>query len=351
MSNLQDIKRKIYIDGRIPDILESLGCEYIRVESRGERYVAQLPSRFGSRNKRSVQIRNNELLNSSVRSRNITGDIYTLVGYIEFGYEHFDDVREHIGEIKTWVCETLGYVQFLGFQNEGVFVCKDWNAWLRPIQKSRPKKLHIEDNKVLGRNIMQQFVNIPHIKWINEGININTQRYFDVHVDIETERIVFPVHNKDGEIIGVKGRYFGTDPVIKEDYKYLPIYPYSKSIELFNIHRALPFIKKRNEVIVVEAAKSCLLLTQWGYENCVSTEGKDISQVQVKLLKNLHVPIVFAWDKDVTWDNIKRYTKDFKTRLVYAIYDDTDLLDEKEAPVDKGITVWEKMYESKRKIF
>ncbi len=343
------VKNRIYTEERVHELLEALGCENIRYEGGG-RCVAQLPPRFNSNNRRSVQVYIDERLTSYVRSRSIVGDIYTLVGYIQFDLIGFEEIRQNFGMIREWICETLGYHELLRHRQGDLDIVTDWNAWLRPIQKARPKQIEFVENEVLDESILDQYVNMAHLRWVREGLSVATQYEFGVKIDIDSERIVFPVHNKNGQLIGVKGRYFGDSPEIEDDYKYLPLYPYSKGMELFNLHRAMPHIQEQNQVIVVEAAKSCMFLTQWGYKNCVSLEGKNITSHQVKLLKELKVPIVFAWDKDVSVREIKRFVWPFKTRLIYVVFDTQNLLSGKDAPIDKGKNIWDTLYSMRYKI-
>ena len=143
----------------------------------------------------------------------------------------------------------------------------------------------------------------------------------------------------------------GSDQRVAEEFKYLAVVPYAKSIELYNLHRALPYIKEETHVIVVESAKSCMLLTQWGHRNCVSMEGKSLSPTQARLLKELRVPITFAWDKDVGAEEIKKQTQCFKNRLAYCAYDTKGLLSATDSPIDKGQEIWEKLFRSTHKIY
>jgi DNA primase len=296
-----------------------------------------------------VQIKNTEQLSSYIRSKDISGDIYTVVGYIVYDYDTFDDIRDNISQIKDWICQTLGYYEYLGFGWQDSKP-KDWNAWLRPIKKARVKpEDYVQHNEVLDDIILKQFIPMPHMLWLKDGIELATQRYFGVGFDLDSERIVYPIHNKDGQLIGVKGRYVGKDTEQLEDYKYMPLHAYSKSIELYNLHRAMKHIKDRGEVIVVESAKSCMLLWQWGYGNVVSLEGKSISPCQVRMLKELKATIIIALDNDLSADDIEEICSRFKTRLVYSVKDKLGLLGVKDSPVDKGIITWKLLYNNRSK--
>ncbi len=60
-------------------------------------------------------------------------------------------------------------------------------------------------------------------------------------------RVVFPIHNRKGELVAYAGRSVdGTEPKYK-----LPV-GFHKSLELFNLHRAAGEENKRRLVVVVE---------------------------------------------------------------------------------------------------
>jgi DNA primase len=162
--------------------------------------------------------------------------------------------------------------------------------------------------------------------------------------DQDSERVVFPIYNREGELISIKGRYVGTDKYILDEIKYLYLYNFDKMIELYNLHRALPYIKKTGEVIVFESEKSCMKAHQYGFKNTVAIMGSEISPVQAFLLRQLEANIVFAFDNDMDLDHVKKQSKQIKTRKCFYIKDELGLLEAKEAPVDKGEVVWKRLY-------
>jgi DNA primase len=103
MNDLKEIKRKIFEEEVITDLLEALGCEHISTEQGGRLYTAQLPVEHNSKNKRAVQIRNQESLTGHIRNKGIKGDIYNIIGYILFKAETFVEVKEYLFEIKKWI--------------------------------------------------------------------------------------------------------------------------------------------------------------------------------------------------------------------------------------------------------
>lgn len=346
MSELQKIRSRIYNENRIEEVLEMLDCWGIETEQNGNLYVAGLPD---GENKRSVQVKNNENLTSHIRSRGVEGSIFDIISYIVFEADTADKRLDCLPKSKYWICNKLGYLEYIDeFYKEtsGETVQKlRYNEWLRKLNKPVKSPLH---NEVKNIKVLNYFGTVPYLKWIKEGISIKTQKYFQVGVDVQSERITFPVHNKYGELIGVKGRYFGRNKDIEDRYKYLYIIPCNKSIEFFNLHRALPFINEKKEVIIVEGAKTVMLLHQWGFKNVISIEGDILTDYQICLLKNfgLDVNYIFAWDKDKSVEFIFNEVIRLNGRKRYAIYDKENLLNEKDSPCDRGKEVWEYLYQN-----
>lgn len=346
-----------------------MGCEKITLE-RKDLYVAQLPEHFKSNNPRSVQITLNESLTSHVRSRGVKGDIYSLVSYI-VNRIPATDVQSDLSKAKEWVIEVMGYFDILdgryqGKQNKG----KQLNSWLKDVKKKR-NKINWEDvkpNHVIDEKIVNQYVMNPWYDWIVEGISWETQNEFEVGYDLWTDRVVTMIRNKNGELIGVKGRYVGNNEDILDKKKYLYLHRMNKSVELYNLHRALPYILKHKKVLVWEGYKSVMKCHDMGLYNAVSIEGDDISPVQVSLLKELgiDVEIILCFDKDKMLPEIDKETgevvsvippaileqaKQITNRTVYAVIDREDpLLDEKDSPIDKGKEVFTKLYKEKIKL-
>lgn len=340
MNDLKVIKQKILDEGLVEEILNKLECQHVRRENN--RLVAQLPERFGSGNTRNVVVYLDENLKSYIFSRGVTGDIYNVVSYIITNGEKEEDIYR----AKKWICANFG-LKGIKVQNN----IRDPLRWLKDIKKKyrANEEVRVEPNKVYPERILNDFIMLPWKPWIEEGIDYQTQIEFEIGIDLETQRVIFPVRNKNGELIGIKGRTITDDKA-----KYLYLYECNKSIELFNLHRALPYIKQQKEVIVFEGAKSCMKAWSMGVRNTVSIEGGNMSLVQIKLLLDLgfDIEIILAFDKDKTADEeemkkIQKYVDSFVLRKVSMIIDDYGYLGEKDSPVDKGVEVWEKLYRSR----
>lgn len=345
MSDFQEIKERIHKEEQIEQLLVKLDCWGIEEEQGGKLIVAGLPD---GDNPRSVQIKNKPSLDAAIRSKGITGSIFDIVSYIKYDGDTEEKRKSLLGKSKYWICNTLGYFEYV---DEFYKVTADkreekvnYNSWLKKVKRNPIKEIEI--NKIISNDYRERFGVVPYKKWFDEGLSTVTQRKFEVSIDVQSERIVFPIHNKLGELIGYKGRYCGKIKEIEEKYKYLYVVPCNKSIEFFNLHRALPYIKEKKEVLIVEGAKTVMYLDQWGYKNAISIEGDILTDGQILLLKELgfHIKYVFIWDKDKDTKFIYEEANKLKGRLRYSIYDVDNLLQDKDSPTDRGKIVWETLY-------
>jgi DNA primase len=346
LSELQEIKKRIFEEEKIEHVLELLDCWHVDTEQGGKLYVAGLPD---GDNERSVQVKNTESLISHIRTKGVSGDIFDIISYIIYEADTEEKRKETLSKSKFWLCQKLNYQEYIDeFYKETSDKVEEkpkYNKWLSNLCC---KKKTITENKVIPKKELERYGIIPYKKWLDEGLNIRTQKKFQIGIDVKTERITFPVHNYLGDPIGVKARYIGNDQTIKDKYKYLYLIPCNKSIEFFNFHRALSYIQSQKEVIVVEGAKTVMFLHQWGFRNVISIEGDSLSDDQIKLLKGLGIDVkfIFAWDKDKDAEFVYNEINKLKGRLRYSIYDKDNLLSDKDSPCDKGKETWNNLYEN-----
>lgn len=342
MNELAEIKKRIHKDNRIEELLEKLGCTFITPEKGDSLYTAARPD---GDNRRSVQVKNTESLNSDIRSKGINGDIFDLVSYIKFRAQTPKELKDCIPKSKKWIIETLGYHEFAN----GTYKPRnELNGWLKSIRKKRTKTIDLEevdDNEVIDESVKNEYIMIPHLEWIKEDITYETQKDFEVGYDLDSNRIVVMIRNRYGELIGVKGRTLDLD----EEKKYLYLYKMNKSIELYNLHKAKPYIEEKKEVLIFEGFKSVMKAWQYGYRNCISIEGDSISDTQVALIKSLglDVRIVLCFDKDKSVRSVKEQAKRITNREIYAVYDLDGLLSDKQSPVDSGKNVFDCLFRNK----
>lgn len=117
-------------------------------------------------------------------------------------------------------------------------------------------------------------------------------RYYDLF----RNRVIFPIHDQRGEVIGFGGRVLdGSLP------KYLNTPEtelFSKRKNLYGLYQARQAMRNLNQALVVEGYMDCLKMHQAGIENTVATLGTAMTQEQARLLRRFVEEVVVLFDGD-----------------------------------------------------
>lgn len=186
--------------------------------------------------------------------------------------------------------------------------------------------------------------------WLEEGIEIASMERFLVRYDTVSNRLVFPIRDMQGSIINVCGR------TLDEDFKAkrIPKYIYMRSIgampTVYGFAENEEFIRRENQLILFEGSKSVMLADTWGIHNSGAILTSHLSEWQMRELIRLQIPVVFALDKDVDVHTDKRICQLSKYIKVEAIMDIENLLQPKMAPVDAGMTIFQRLFDMRVRI-
>jgi DNA primase len=115
-------------------------------------------------------------------------------------------------------------------------------------------------------------------------------------------RLMFPIQDASGKIIGYGGRALAAE----DNPKYLnsPETPiYKKSHVLYNLHRAKEAMRKEDRAILVEGYMDAIGVTAAGFGPVVASCGTALTPQQVKLLKQHTHRIVVNFDPDTAGAN------------------------------------------------
>lgn len=121
--------------------------------------------------------------------------------------------------------------------------------------------------------------------------------------DFFRDRLMFPIHDRQGNVIGFGGRQLTEPAPDAPGYnpKYIntsatPIF--DKRSSLYGIHRANTAIRESNTGIIVEGYMDVIAAHQHGYTNVVASMGTALTENQVSQLKSLATNFVLALDPD-----------------------------------------------------
>jgi DNA primase len=111
------------------------------------------------------------------------------------------------------------------------------------------------------------------------------------------DRVMFPILNQRGLVIGFGGRVIGAEDNPK--YMNSPETPvFEKGRELYGLPQARDAIRAANRVVVVEGYMDVVMLAQHGVQNAVATLGTATTPAHVQKLLRQADEIVFCFDGD-----------------------------------------------------
>ncbi len=115
--------------------------------------------------------------------------------------------------------------------------------------------------------------------------------------DVFQNRIMFPIHNLEGKVVGFTARCYLSELTPK----YLntkETFLFKKGNILFNYHRALDAVRISKELIVVEGNMDAIRMYSNGFKNVVALMGTAMTKEQIEIFKKLRCKIILMLDND-----------------------------------------------------
>ncbi len=129
---------------------------------------------------------------------------------------------------------------------------------------------------------------------IKSGLVVNNNYGYN---DIFYNRIMFPLTDASGKIVGYSGRVYDNDDNAKYiNTKETPIF--KKGELLYNYHRAQAESRLKKSIIIVEGFMDVIRCYANDIKNVVATMGTAITTKQAILLKKLSKEIIICFDGD-----------------------------------------------------
>ena len=149
-------------------------------------------------------------------------------------------------------------------------------------------------------NLLVQFAqanNIPQDVLLDMGVLRTSERNGQLY-SFFRERVMIPIRDRFGRIIGYTARYIGEN---EETAKYLNSTSsllYSKENSIFGIHVALRAAAKENKFYLVEGAPDVLRLHLLGVNNTIASLGSAWTEKQFSQIKRFSQNLCFLPDAD-----------------------------------------------------
>ena len=111
-------------------------------------------------------------------------------------------------------------------------------------------------------------------------------------------RVMFPIKDVTGRVIGFGGRTLKTEKKIAKYFNSPQSELYDKSRALYGIHAAKPHISKEDMCLLVEGYTDVMAMSQSGVENVVSSSGTALTIGQIHLIRRFTKNVTVLFDGD-----------------------------------------------------
>ena len=220
-----------------------------------------------------------ETLSSVCFSRNINGDIFTLLQ---------SKLNLTFYEAYQWVCKKLGYD---GKYREKKIHLPFNSCWLK-FSKAETYNNDDYDTYTDEELLGGKKISGNHL-FLKDGISLPVQEEFLCHYDIESNRFGIVWKDQFGRNIGCMGRYNG-DYEADKVAKWYPIGKgFNKSNHLFGLNYNRDKIIEKDAIFIGESEKFVLQLASWDIRTGVSLGGNQLSQTRINLIHGLRVKRIF----------------------------------------------------------
>ena len=222
--------------------------------------------------KYNIEIEEKELTPDQIDKGNKRDGIYLISSFANNFFQ------KQLWETEEGKIIGLSYFKQRGFSNETI---KKFQLGFSPKQRDALSKLAL-------KNLYQkEFLEESGLSFFNEkGCS-----------DRFKDRVIFPIHNYSGKVLGFGGR--SLDPKNKAKYLNSPENPiYHKSKVLYGLYFSKSEIGRNDNCFIVEGYTDVISMHQVGVENVVSASGTALSTEQINLIGRLTKNITLLFDGD-----------------------------------------------------
>jgi hypothetical protein len=272
-----------------------------------------------------------------------------------------------------YICEVCN-IPF-NFNDDNKPIKKIEYNWKKTLLRYLPNQesfnsLTMYDDKILGL-----LDSVYHQSFIDDNISINTMKKYGLKYYQYAQQVAIPIYDDENNFVGIHARNFKPES-IELGYKYIPMktingdeYKFPTSQVLYGLNMNKENIKKTKSIALFEAPKSVLQMEEILDVNIsVGMFGMSLKTPQRNLILKYEVSVCYIcidkqymkmYKDGVKTEEFMKYEKkvmaiykDLKSFIpnIYVIYDNSNLLEYKDSPSDKGKNVWDILFKNKEKM-
>ena len=302
MTPIDEIKNRL----DIVDVVES----YIRLKKAGKDYKALCP--FHKEKNPSFFVSPSKQIWHCF-SCNFGGDIFTFVMKIE-GVEFADALR--ILAKKAGVVLKRQDPQIQSKRNILYEICEESTKFFEEqLSKNKSVQDYLKKRGLKNQIIKDFRVGYAFNSWDALYKNLSELGYkagdiekagliikkedANKYYDRFRNRIMFPIFDLSGQVIGFSGRIYGK---VEGAGKYINTSEtliYNKSRVIYGLDKAKVDIRKKEQCVLVEGQFDVIMAHQAGTKHAVAVSGTALTNDHVRILKRYTENLVFCFDADI----------------------------------------------------
>lgn len=223
--------------------------------------------------KYNIEIEEDQYSEEDTQMRSERESQYIILAYAQ---KYFSDILLNNDEGKAI---GLSYFKERGYSDEIIekfqlgYGLDSWDAFTKD---------------ALAKGYKIEYLNKAGLTIVKEGKNYDRFR----------GRVLFPIHNFSGKVIGFGGRVLKKDVKAAKYVNSPESEVYEKRRVLYGINYAKKEIVSKDNCYLVEGYTDVITLVQSGIENVVSSSGTSLTVDQIRLVKRLTNNITILFDGD-----------------------------------------------------
>jgi len=180
---------------------------------------------------------------------------------------------------------------------------------------------------------------------LKTGLIVDKRTSSNKYYDRFRDRIIFPIKDINGIIVGFTGRGNPAHPDERMG-KYINTpntLIYDKSRILYGLDKAKLDIRKNNLCVLVEGQTDVIMGHQAGFNNIIASSGTALTQEQLKIIKRYTDTLVMAFDMDIAGEIATERGSDLALQLGFNLK--VIRLPDNQDPADcfqKNVSIWPK---------
>ena len=262
----------------------------------------------------------------------------SLVGFQDIRLASTDQELQVNAQLKPYyqcLNDLLSYYQF-GLASEEGQAARDYLI-KRGIEETLIETFKIGFSVKNGQSTIQYLLKKGHSHTTIESLGIPSSGRTDY--DRMAGRIIFPIFNPDGQVVGFSGRLLEQEAGQAKYINSSDSLVFNKRDILFNFHQVKLVSKKANHLYVMEGFMDVIALYKANIPQAVAIMGTAFTSAHAQLLKSLNVELRIALDNDQAGQDamVKMLPLLNEKNLVYKFVQSTnDGKDADEILMEKG---------------